>query len=279
MSNTATISVYDDTRDRSEAAARDSAALNAALDSAVGLAATAVTGAATLAAAAVVAGASGAVTAAGWLCHEDVRGRRERSVLRDRLRAERVAGARAPRLETIALRLADPAALVQAAERLGYTRVQGATGAGRAPVLLHAPTGERVAIQQRASGRVVLRTAAPRRAVEAIVRQHVVVQAERHLAARGYAVRAETLANGETQLVAREVGVAGASGADGRAVVTASVGADGLTAVDVDCVRGARCERIVDDLARAVGGEATVVRKKPAYFQLPGESAHVRRRV
>ena len=49
--------------------------------------------------------------------------------------------------------------------------------------------------------------------------------------------------------------------------------------VDVDKVRGPRCEGIVRDLADAVGGEISKMKKKDSFFQLPGEPAKAKVRV
>jgi len=47
----------------------------------------------------------------------------------------------------------------------------------------------------------------------------------------------------------------------------------GTTWVDVDQVKGNRCEELVRGLAEAVGGKVTSTQPKDAYFQLPGEPA------
>ena len=53
-------------------------------------------------------------------------------------------------------------------------------------------------------------------------------------------------------------------------------GADRLVGVDIDGIRGTRCENIVTEFAQAVGGQITGQQKNEAYWQLPGEPVKTR---
>jgi len=79
-------------------------------------------------------------------------------------------------------------------------------------------------------------------------------RAVEHLASRGMTVQMATLTNGEVQVLAREKD---ASRRGGAATVKTQVRTDGTAWVDVDCIRGNRCENIVSELAQAIGGEVS----------------------
>ena len=63
------------------------------------------------------------------------------------------------------------------------------------------------------------------------------------------------------------------------AEVRTQVHTDGTVWVDVDKVKGNRCQEIVADLAGAIGGQVSSMTKKDAYFQLPGEPTEVKVKV
>jgi len=184
------------------------------------------------------------------------------------------------RLTTVSLHLRNPESLVWSAEKLGYRLEPVAQPSARVAeqplLLLRRPSGERLAIARNARGRVIVQTAGDRSRVQALVRQHTLDRTLEHLGRRGMNVQTATLANGEVQILAREQN-AGQRG--GAAEIKAQVHTDGTTWVDVDCVRGTRCEAIVSELAQAIGGEVANMTKKNAYYQLPGEPTKVRQQV
>lgn len=268
MSNTSRVTPY------------DSSAVSAAVGAGLGLAAVCVVGA-----------AAGAIAVARWLAEETPEDRAAMDRIKEERRRERLnsptvtvarAGARRalPRLNTVALHLRDPEALIRSAEKLGYQReplVQPSSTLAEQPlVLLHGAAGERLAIERNAKGRLVVHTAGDRSRVQTLVRQHTLDRAVEHLASKGMAVQTATLANGEVQILAREKD---ASRRGGAATVKTQVRTDGTAWVDVDCIRGNRCENVVSELAQAIGGEVASVAKKDAYFQLPGEPTKTRVRV
>jgi hypothetical protein len=143
-------------------------------------------------------------------------------------------------------------------------------------VCLQSVAGDRVAIVAGDNGRFFVHARGGHDSVRKVVRQHTVNQTLEHLKRKGMVVEATTLANGELQIVAREQG---AASTEGKAKVTTQVRADGSAEIDVDCVRGRRCEQIVSEIAEAVGGLVTSSNKKASYFQLPGESAKTRAKI
>jgi hypothetical protein len=213
---------------------------------------------------------------------ERIKGERRRERLSRRTATTDRAGARheLPPLKTVALHLRDAQSLLRSAEKLGYRReplVQPSSALTEQPlVLLRGAAGERLAIERNAKGRLVVHTAGDHSRVQALVRQHTVDRAVEHLASRGMTVRAATLANGEVQILAREQDTSRRGGA---ATVKTQVRTDGTAWVDVDCLRGNRCESVVSELAQAIGGEVSSMAKKDVYFQLPGEPTKTRVRV
>lgn len=237
-----------------------------------------------LAAAAAVACITGAISLGRWLAEET---QEDREAI-DRLKSERrrdLSGKRANTAEdpvvakrealgitTVGLQLRNPESLVRTAERLGYrmelTVGQSASLAEQPQIFLRRASGERLAISRNETGRLVVHTVGDRRRIQSLVRQHTVDRAVEHLQSKGMGVQTATLPSGEVQILARERSVSKRGGA---AEIKAQVHVDGTAFVDVDKVRGNRCEKIVQDLAQAVGGEVSGMTKKDSYFQLPGE--------
>jgi len=254
MSNTSTVSVYDDTYVNDDVSSSASSGTRQA------------------------SGPGACERAARWLLQDTEADRKVRAGHRAARRRDLT---RAPlaerRVVAVPLRIRDSSALAVTAERLGYRRVEptvvassAAPATERVVLLEHQTTGERLAIRDRASGRVAVDTVGSKSSVHKLVREHVTVCATKHLESRGYSVAAKHLVNGELQLEARE---RSGTQAGQQALVRAVVTRDGTTAVDIDCVSGSRCETIAAGLAEAVGGELSAMRKKSEYWQMPGEAA------
>lgn len=282
MSNTSKVTPYDTTSAQSTPATGTGVAESCA----VGAAAAAV-----VAAACIVGMGVGAVALARWLAPETPEDRASLDRLKEERRHERLGSRTAAtnpgktpaeplRLDTVGLHLRDPESLVRSAEKLGYRMEPLAhlsvPPAGQPPILLRHDSGERLAIGRNAKGRLVVCTAGDRRHIQALVRQHTLDRAVEHLAGKGMSVQTKTLPSGEVRILARE---RDAGRRDGAAEVKAQVHTDGTAWVDVDCIRGNRCETLVSELAQTIGGEVSSMTKKSAYFQLPGEPAKTRVKV
>jgi hypothetical protein len=166
--------------------------------------------------------------------------------------------------------------LLQSAIKLGYRPepllVASKPLAEQSQVLLAKPSGERLALQRTQTGHIAMSTVGQPERLHHLMRQHILDLVVDHLSSRmGMEVKLDRLGNGEVQVLGREQ-----TGAKrgGPAVVRTRVQADGSLAVDVDQVKGNRCEEIVAGLAGAVGGRISGMRKKDSYWQLPGESTH-----
>lgn len=253
-----------------------------------------------LAAVCVVGAVVGTVALARWLSQETEEDRAAVARARERQRQERLItaspGAYSPcrpdsyvrqpevlppsreKIVSVALHLRNPETLVRTAAKLGY-RVEPLpqpTAPQQQPYIrLEGPSGERLAIERTAQGQLFLHTANEPRRMEALVRQHTVDQVVQHLHRSGMQVRTAALANGETQILAQEQQGNGG----GAAQIKAQIATDGKAWVDVDLVRGNRCEEIVRGIAQAMGGQVAGMKKKDAYFQLPGEPTRTRGKV
>lgn len=232
MSNTADVSPYEDT--------------DTALD-----------GAREIGTAAAPLGAALAATLAAALAR-DAAGEAAREAARAQRRQDRIAGAR------LHLHGSDPAPLLEAARALGFAPLP-ALAAG--PVELANAAGERIALVA-SGGRLALAGTLPAARLRALVGAASLAQARRHLEAfSGGRVAVRRLANGETELHAVEAVPAGRGG---KAAITARVAPDGVARLDIDGLRGPRCEAVLADFARAVGGQPRNKRLKPAYHASPG---------
>lgn len=192
----------------------------------------------------------------------------------DAKRQERLMTAR------VSLHQGDAASLLNAAKSLGFVPVNGprlGRDPGRAVELRNAK-GECIALQQVGS-RIELNSANGLGVIHDLVRRNTLDLAERHLQAlSGGRVLIRQLANGEVELQAGEL-VKGQQ--DGAAVVTARVNATGAAKLDIENIRGARCEQVLAGFAKAVGGTARNKKLKPAYYKDPagpGEPARVRQK-
>lgn len=198
------------------------------------------------------------------------------SVQRDLARNHRSAG----RIATAGLHVRQPETLVQAAASLGFRTVPARPGAlpgvtQNAAILLANAAGDRLAILVKPSGGVTVHAAGGSNRIESLVRQHTVERVQQHLQARGYSATMTTRQNGEVGIQAREARPVSGT----QAKIEATVRANGVVDLDIDCVKGSRCEVIVNDLASAVGGRVSGQHKKEAYFQLPGEPVKAQVRV
>lgn len=217
----------------------------------------------------VAAGVVGVAALIRWLVEETDEDRAATERIKKERRLERLT--RQP-VSTVSLRLKQPDSLIVSAEKLGYRLESLNLPAGspmeKSPILLRGRSGERLAITRNANGRIDISTAGDQGRIRNLVGQHTLAKTVEHLAKKGMSVQTATLANGEVQIVGRETDSARRGGA---AEVKAQVRADGTTLIDIDCVRGNRCETIVSEFAEAIGGRVTGMTKKESYFQLPGE--------
>jgi hypothetical protein len=206
-------------------------------------------------------GAVGAATAGIEAVGSVVRETDEERANRERRNATRAAAlVQEAKVAALRLRQRDPAALRAAAERLGY-RVRKANSADA--VALTRPDGMVLAIS-RSQGSLDIASNAGETALHSVVREATLAQAKAHQEKfAGSGVRVRTLADRRIEVAASEP--AGAH-PDGRATVTVQVDAKGNAQVDVDGIRGNRCERVLEELARALGGQARNKRIKPAYY-------------
>jgi hypothetical protein len=274
MSNTSDLSPYDTTNTSS-----GSGAIGTGLGVAAGVAVACAAGA-----------VLGAVALAKWLSETTPEDQAAVERLNEEQRRERIRGYKPTTslsggikepatiiTQKLTLREIEP--LVLSAQKLGYrleplARTDGPL-AQQPQILLRSASGTRMAIERNTNGRLIVSTAGDRLCIQTLVRQHTVDRAMDHCSKMGMEVKSAKLANGEVQIFARERNTHQRGGA---AEVRAQVRTDGTAWVDIDQVKGNRCEEIVSQLAEAIGAEVTGARKKDSYFQLPGEptKTHVR---
>lgn len=175
------------------------------------------------------------------------------------------------RVASVTLRHRDVEGVVRAAESLGWrhTRI-GAIDAAPGTMTLVGPCQERLAITRGADGRVALHSAGSTRLAHAVVQRDTLVRAANHLRAKDTRLQLSATPNGEYELRATLGGVSAPA-----TPVQAIVHRDGDVTIDVDC-RGPICEDIVKDLANAIGGGVKETKRKPSYYQRPGEAAKLR---
>lgn len=184
-------------------------------------------------------------------------------------------------LSSVELAMSTPDSLLQTARAMGFRLEYGdaALKAQQASLFpLVDPSGNRVLLEKTGQGRLVMHTAGgSAQAAKQLVRNHTVDAALRHFQGKGMQVHTQTLANGEMEIRAEESALA--RNTDGKAAVTTRIRQDGSVFMDVDRIKGSRCEQIVSEFAEAVGGDVVKTDLKSAYYQLPGEPVNTRQRL
>lgn len=255
MSNTATVSPYDDSSQTS------------AFEGAV---AGAVAGGAAVAASAAVAGIAATAAALKWICQDTPA---QRAALQKAREEDREMLVRETlRLNSVALTLRDERAFARAAEAAGF---KPRAVAGNV-LTLESATGLRLAVTKSPSGKLVAHSNAGKKAVAEVVFRHNLEESKKHLKAVGMDLTERTTPSGEIELIGAERREANG---DGRAEISVRVRRDGSLLIDVDGISGHRCEQLVAGIASATGGEVSQMTRKRSYFERPGEATRTKVRV
>jgi hypothetical protein len=233
----------------------------------------------------------GAVALARWLSEETPEDRRAVERMKQERRRELLESYKSgvdlskkpvefSPIKTVNLNLRELEPLVLSAQKLGYQTeplIQPAKPLSQQPqILLRNASGERMVIERSPKGRLVVSTAGEHSRIQNLVRQHTVDRAIEHLSSRmDMELKIARLGNGEVQIHAQERNAK----RGGAAELKAQVQTDGSAWVDIEKVRGNRCEEIVSQLAQAIGAEVNGMKKKDSYYQLPGEPAKTKVRV
>lgn len=193
----------------------------------------------------------------------------------DAARAERLRHERL-QVNRITLRGTDPTGLIDAARSLGYAHIAAAnrpTSNTPPKVDLRDAAGRRLRIEV-LDNRIELYGLTGRAELEAVVRERTVAASMRHLKQIAHMnVVPKRLANGEVELTATETQSKGSAPA---ASLTVRVARDGVAHVDIENVRGNRCEGMLARYAGDIGGQTRNKKLKPAYYQAgPGEPTKV----
>ncbi len=174
---------------------------------------------------------------------------------------------------TIPLKLHTSDTLIMSAKSLGFRfqspEVPGIPLHSQPSITLSKPSGETLTIKRATTGRLIIET--PKNnvsTVENVVQRHTLNQAIRHLKKQCKSVQVKKGRNGDYVIVGHE-GSHGQKG--GAARITTHVSKNGIATVDVSNIKGKRCEEIIRELARAIGGECVSSKKKSEYFQVPVE--------
>lgn len=160
------------------------------------------------------------------------------------------------------LRRKDPQSLIAAAEQLGYRALSSVSRANERITLARAD-GD-LLVLSKSRGGLSITSNAGQEAIDPIVQKAHVDDALKHLQGfSGGAVQVRKTRDGRIELRATE---SDRGQGDGRAKVTVQVDRRGVAHTDIEGIRGNRCEKVLQELARAVGGQAKNKRIKPDYY-------------
>lgn len=203
---------------------------------------------------------------------------KQKEALARRKEEERIERARVKKPEQleiaiVPLKLRAPDTLVKSAISLGFKlqpfELPQVSLQSQPSITLARPSGETLTIRRAETGRLLIETQRRNIAtVPEVMKKHTIDQAINHLRKQCRSVEAKMGRNGEYIIVAQE-GNQGQK--DGAARITAHISKEGVVTVDVSNIKGSRCEKIINDIARAIGGECIRGRKKSEYFQVPVE--------
>lgn len=216
----------------------------------------------------ILAASAAGVAVAKFLSNETVEDKKAVAHLKEEQRRERLAAAK-PVEAT--LHIPEPQSLIRAAQSLGY-RLEplakpGAPLQEQPQLLLQDDHGRQMMLRP-GSGKLVVTASDGAQAIQSVVHQHTLEAVAAHFGTKWTGVKTRKLANGIVEIEAKENDVSQSGGA---AKVRAQVQPDGKVHVDIDEMKGNRCEKILSELAKSVGGEPTKIEKKPAFWQLPGK--------
>jgi hypothetical protein len=171
------------------------------------------------------------------------------------------------------LRRPDPRSLIAAAKRLGYRSVGFKTRVNE-PMTLARSDGD-LLVLSRSRGHLGVTSNAGQEAIHEVVRQATLDDVTRHLqSATGKQVRVRETRDGRIELRAAE---AESKQEDGSAQITVQIDRRGVAHVDIEGVRGNRCEKVLQRVAEAIGGQVKNKRIKPDYYvDAAAEPARVR---
>lgn len=179
----------------------------------------------------------------------------------------------------VPLHLHTPQTFIRSAEKLGF-RISTSPHIPSTPIMkpekktlcLHHPDGQMILIKQRNAGLVVASTS-PKQHVNRIIKQHTLDRITEHLSSKGMQIKQSKAMNGEVRITAQETnGVH----RDGQAQIQSKIRQDGSLWVDVEKVKGNRCEKIVAEICQAVGGKPEHITRKASYYSFPGEPTKTR---
>lgn len=139
-------------------------------------------------------------------------------------------------------------------------------------LILLGEKGERLVVKKNKAGRLDVESNIGVEAIDKVNAKRSSDIVEEYQKKNCKELKVETAPNGEITFV----GVETKKNPDGQAIVTAVVKSDGEVAVDVSNIKGKRCDVIIQDLARAVGGECLKASRKKEYFQVVEERGKVR---
>lgn len=132
--------------------------------------------------------------------------------------------------------------------------------------------GERLVVTKTKAGKVNIKSNAGIKAIDNVNAKRSRDIVEEYQKNNYSELKREETANGEITYVSLE----SRNNPDGQAIITTTIKNNGEVTVDVSNIKGKRCETIIQDLARAVGGECIKTSRKSQYFQQVEERGKVR---
>lgn len=173
----------------------------------------------------------------------------------------------------VTLKLTSAENLVRSAESIGY-RLSPLTFPANSleaqpKLILNKPNGESLIVKRNMAGRLDVEANGGVSSINRVVVKHSLDMIEKTCGAVKIIKKSHS---GEISLESVE----NKRNADGQAKITAHIKKSGEVVVDVSNVKGKRCESIIQDIARAVGGESVETSRKTEYFQTAEERGKVR---
>lgn len=171
-------------------------------------------------------------------------------------------------LTVVPLKLKTPETLVQSAANLGFKLqpLEMVSVRTQPNIILSKPSGETLTVRRAETGRLVIE-AGNASIIQQVVQRHTIDQTISHLKKQCRSVEVKKTHGGYI-IVGQETN---RRQKGGTAKIITHIQNNGVATVDVSNIKGSRCEEVINELARAIGGECVEAKRKSEYFQLPAE--------
>lgn len=157
--------------------------------------------------------------------------------------------------------------IIDSATRLGYKFLNPEKSELNVPsnlAFLQSKEGKRLVLEKSKDGNILIHTKENKENIHEVVRQATLDKVTNHFSKNEMNPKITLLTNGDIQIQAKETPNIQS---EDLAEITTNIKEDGSLFIDIENVKGKRCDSIVNELAESVGGRIQQTQYKTSYFQ------------